>query len=218
MTRARTDANANALARAVPQRFEPAVRLSTLHEWPGNPKAHDVPALVALMHRNGRYGVVYVQASTRRMLAGAGRKKAYRKLHVKAVDVVWLDVDDQTAARIVASDNRSVELGGTDDAALAAFLSTQEAAGNLDGTGYTRDDMAELVRAATSLDAPRDVDGAGPAAPPAATTDADQPDEDGATYHVVVVCANRKGQRSLLSELKGRGLACRGRTVRSREP
>lgn len=202
---------AAALAHVVPQRFENNVRLSTLKDWPGNPKTHDVPMLVSLMQRNGRYGVVYVQSSTRRILAGHGRRKAYRKLRVTAVDVLWLDVPDDVAARIVAADNRSAELGGYDGNALAAYLREQEAAGNLDGTGYSSDDVATIARAALALDAPH--------AAPTATADADDDadDDEGSSYHVVVVLPNRKGQRALLSELKGRGLACRARTVRARE-
>lgn len=135
------------LVREVPQRYERGVKVSSLKDWPGNPKAHDVAALVELMKRNGRYGVVYAQESTRRLLAGHGRRKAYRVLGVRAVDVVWLDVSDDVGARIIAADNHSVELGGYDDAALYKFLDEQRAADNLDGTGYGLDDVAALKKA-----------------------------------------------------------------------
>jgi ParB-like chromosome segregation protein Spo0J len=130
----------------VPQRYQQNVKLSTLREFPGNPKTHDVDALVDLMKANGRYGVVYAQKGSRRLLAGHGRKKAYKRLGLKTVDVVWLDVNDTVAARIVAADNRSVELGGYDDVALLAFL--RQLASDDDGllgTGYADDDIARLA-------------------------------------------------------------------------
>jgi DNA modification methylase len=129
----------------VHQEYERGVALRTLKDWPDNPKGHDVDAIVASMTANGAYGVVYAQRSSRRLLAGHGRKAAYRVLGVRAVDVVWLDVDDKTAARIVAADNHTATLGGYDDSALYAYLRTLQADDNLIGSSYDSDDV-EAVR------------------------------------------------------------------------
>lgn len=191
-TAGRVAITAAKIARAVPQEFEKGVKLSTLKEWPGNPKAHAVEAIVEMMRRNGYYGVVYAQRSSRRLIAGHGRKKAYKKLRVSAVDVLWLDVDDATAARIVAADNRAPELGGYDNPALYAFLVNLEGDSNLAGTGYTTDDM-DILRRAIDDKAPEPVRvAAGPAG-----------------YRIIVTCKDATEQAALTAELKQRGFTCR---------
>lgn len=191
-----------AVVRRVPQRFERNVKLTTLRAWPGNPKGHDIDALVAMMRANGRYGVLYAQMRTRRILAGHGRKQAYKRLGVTAVDVVWLDVDTETGARIVAADNRSVELGETDDATLLKFLGKLE---TLEGTGYDSDDMAQLRASLDAVGVPAE-----DRAPDPDDTDA------GNTFQVIVSCTDKKAQRALITELRGRGLAARTKTVKAK--
>jgi hypothetical protein len=61
---------------------------------------------------------------------------------------VWLDVDDREARRIMADDNRTAELGGYDQAMLLENLRALDAAGDLDLTAWSHDDLADLERAA----------------------------------------------------------------------
>jgi hypothetical protein len=56
-----------------------------------------------------------------------------------------VDLDDATASSYLIADNRCSDLGGYDEALLAAILEEQAAAGNLAGTAYGPDDIAELV-------------------------------------------------------------------------
>jgi len=65
-------------------------------------------------------------------------------------DPVWqeilvheIDVDDDQAARINAIDNRATDLGGYDDTMLSQVLSELP---DLTGTGYTGNDLDELLR------------------------------------------------------------------------
>ena len=50
------------------------------------------------------------------------------------------------------ADNRARDLGGYDDAMLAAILAEQEAAANLAATGYDADAVAAILAAAQIAD------------------------------------------------------------------
>src|SRR5690606_2861020 len=71
---------------------------------------------------------------------------AARELGWDHVDAVIIDVDDITAARIVAADNRTADLGHYDNAELLDLLSGLP---DLDGTGYDDHDLQELLQAVT---------------------------------------------------------------------
>jgi hypothetical protein len=84
------------------------------------------------------------------VLAGNHTVKAFRDLQeAEPDDPRWgllaafvIDVDDDRAARIVLVDNRSPELGTYDNAVLTELLSDL---GDLTGTGYTDDDLSDLM-------------------------------------------------------------------------
>ena len=132
------------IIRFLPQRYEESVELKTLEDWPGNPKDHDIGAIVESMRENGFYGAVRAQLSSRRILAGHGTREALRRLKVKRVHVLWIDCDDATGARIVAADNRLSELGGYNEPALLEYLRSLQEQGNLRGSGYDDDDVTTL--------------------------------------------------------------------------
>ena len=74
--------------------------------------------------------------------------------------MVTVDVNDAEAAQIVLADNKLADMGGYDDADL---LATLQEAGSLDATGYTDQDVTELLRALdepVGLTDPDDVPGA----------------------------------------------------------
>lgn len=70
------------------------------------------------------------------------------------VSVVRSDLTDAEVDGYLVADNRTAEIGVTDQSALAEILREQYEAGRLEGTGYTPDDyddlMADLDRIATS--------------------------------------------------------------------
>src|SRR5690606_3064348 len=64
------------------------------------------------------------------------------------VPVVFLDVDDEQALRILLADNRTNDLASYDDTALLAILEDVHAAhGSLLGTGFSEEDLEELSKA-----------------------------------------------------------------------
>lgn len=112
-----------------------------------NPRRGDVRAIAASLERHGQYRplVVNVGSLTGRrneILAGNHTFLAACALGWSSVQATTVDVDDETAHRIVLADNRLADLGVYDDEDLAAAM---VAAGDLDGTGFTSSDLDELL-------------------------------------------------------------------------
>jgi DNA modification methylase len=124
--------------------------VDTLIPYRRNPRLGNVGAIAKSLETNQLYKpiVVNVGSSTeypREILAGNHTWAAARSLGWEHIDVVWVDVDDEAAARIVLADNRLADLGSYDDAALLEVL--QAAGPDLAGTGYSDKDFAVLLRA-----------------------------------------------------------------------
>lgn len=141
------------------------VPIASIELHPRNPRLGDVAAIAASLRRFGQRRPVLVQASTRFVVAGNHLVRAARELGWTEVAAVVEELDDATAIAYMLADNRTSDLGGYDDALLAAILAEQAAADNLAATGYDPADVAALLRAAGLDD--RDPD-AVPALPSAA--------------------------------------------------
>jgi hypothetical protein len=127
--------------RRIAQRYEPAVELDTLTEHPANARRGHLPAIRESMTAHGFVGAVYVQESTRRIVAGNHRARTARALGLTAVPVLWLDVTDDQALRILLVDNRASDQGTYDDELLLAALEDLD---GLAGTCYDPADLAQL--------------------------------------------------------------------------
>lgn len=136
---------------SVAQQSYDVVSVDELRQHPQNPRRGDVELIARSIEQNGFYGAVVVQRSTGFVLAGNHRLLAAKHRGIGELPVLWLDVDDDAARRILLVDNRSNDLATYDEAQLVELLQGIE----LDGTGYTDDDLASLmssldVEAATS--------------------------------------------------------------------
>lgn len=110
--------------------------------------------LVESIRRNGFYGSVVAQESTRHVLVGNHRLRAAREAGIASVPVLWVDVDDDQARRIMLVDNRSSDLAGYDAQSLAALLeATREQEGDLAGTGFDDQALSLLLAAVTPPEA-----------------------------------------------------------------
>jgi hypothetical protein len=117
---------------------------------PRNPRRGDIGAVKESVDVNGFFGALVVQRSTGYILAGNHRWRAAGEVGMDQIPVIWVDVDDATATRVLLADNRTSDLGTYDDAALAALVqSVASDAGTLLGTGYTDADLDELLAALT---------------------------------------------------------------------
>lgn len=114
-------------------------------QHPENYNNGDVDALSESIEVNGMYRPIYVQASTGYIIAGNHTWQACKSLGSAVIPVVELDVDDNTARRIMLADNRIASLALPDPALTVNLLDTLMAnEGTLLGTGYQPHDLEVL--------------------------------------------------------------------------
>lgn len=120
--------------------------IGAVQQHPDNPNNGDIDAIAESMQINGVYAPVFAQRSTGYILAGNHRYQALLSLGQHRIPVVWLDVNDQQALKIMLADNRTSELAEMDLGALGELLEGLNADDpnlGLLGTGY---DEAYLTR------------------------------------------------------------------------
>lgn len=119
--------------------------IKDLRPHPKNPRQGDVGAIHESIEANGFYGAIVAQKGTGYILAGNHRYKAAVQSGAKQVPVIWLDVDEATATRVLLADNRTNDRASYDNAALAEILAELAAGPGLEGTGYDGDDLDALI-------------------------------------------------------------------------
>jgi hypothetical protein len=117
-------------------------KVGELSPHPDNPRRGDVAAIAASVEANGFYGAVVAQLGTGHVLAGNHRLLAAQQGGAEEIPVIWVDVDDDRAKRILLADNKTSDVGGYDEAALAELLTDLS---GLVGTGYTADELEDLL-------------------------------------------------------------------------
>ncbi|WP_039828120.1 ParB N-terminal domain-containing protein [Nocardia testacea] len=130
-----------------------SVAITDLIPYPGNPRRGDIEQIAASLRKTGQYRPIVVQRSTSYILAGNHTMQAAASLGWKEIDVHHVDVDDETARRIVLADNRTADKGHYDIAALTELLQDLP---DLEGTGYTDADLEALL---DSIDTEPDLPG-----------------------------------------------------------
>ena len=122
------------------------VPIDSLAPHPDNPREGDLGAIIASVEAHGFYGQVIVQKSTGRIVAGNHRWMAAKHAGLSEIPVTYIDVDDETARRILVADNRTSDLGSYDESQLVALLKDLAATGaGLAGTGYDGGDLDDLI-------------------------------------------------------------------------
>lgn len=111
--------------------------IEAVRPHPDNPNNGDEAAIEESIEVNGMYRPIQAQRSTGHILAGNTTYAACLGLGAEQIPVVWLDVDDQTALRILLADNQLAKLARMDqgllDTSLKLLLETDL---KLLGTGY----------------------------------------------------------------------------------
>jgi ParB-like chromosome segregation protein Spo0J len=120
---------------------------------PGNPRTGDVDAIAASLEAFGQRKPIVARRADSTVLAGNHTLLAARQLGWDRIAVVWVDDDDITAKAYALADNRTAELGGYDDAELAALIAEVGAADAslLAATAWTFEDLGRIT---ADLDAP----------------------------------------------------------------
>jgi site-specific DNA-methyltransferase (adenine-specific) len=138
--------------------------LSQLASATRNPKAHALQDIGQSVDRFGYVEPVVLDERTQRLVAGHGRIKTltsmreYRKQPPDGIEVGedgewlmpvvrgWASKSDRDAEAFLIASNRLTELGGWHDADLAALLDQISRETTLDGTGFSADDLARMLR------------------------------------------------------------------------
>ncbi len=118
--------------------------IDAVRQHPGNYNNGDVDALAESIEVNGMYRPIYVQRSTHYIVAGNTTWEACKALGADKVPVIFLDLDDIAATKIMLADNRVAQLARPDDAALLDTLDHLALVDSLAGTGWNDDTVQGL--------------------------------------------------------------------------
>jgi hypothetical protein len=129
----------------VPQHYENDVPVDRLRAHPKNSKLHDVALIEQSMVQNGFAGAIYAQESTGYIISGHGTLETAKAGGMETVPVLWMELDDDAAERLLLAYNASVMAGGYDREKLAAHLESVQERMGLTGTGWNPDSMDNLL-------------------------------------------------------------------------
>lgn len=180
-----------------------------LREHPQNPNNGDDGAVDGSVDANGWYGAIVAQKSTGYILAGNTRYRVARKRKAREIPVIWKDVDDETALRIMLVDNQSARRAEMDEEKLSLILHGLE---SLDGTGF--DNVLHPLEKAITADselAPGDVMEAAAEAKAGDPSDpsmdvgerAVPADKYTPSWGIMVVCTSEEDQQWVHEQLMG---------------
>jgi len=134
------------------------VNVDLLDLYPGNPRVGDIGAIKESLTENQQFVPIVVQQSTGYIVSGNHTFQAACELGWDEIDVVYVDVDDIQAKRILLAANKIADRGTYDERLLANLLSDilDESDALLEGTGYTSDEVDDLLAASTAFELPDD--------------------------------------------------------------
>ena len=162
--------------------------IAELKFYPGNARRGDIDLIADSLSKLGQYKPIVVNKDGT-ILAGNHTVMAAQRLGWETIDVHRVDVDDETAKRIVLVDNASNDKSTYDVEELVNLLTELP---NLDATGFTRDEVDDLLE---TLDALEDEDIPEPPKDP-------QPEG----HNLLVECDNAEEQQRIKSRLLAEGI------------
>lgn len=125
------------------------VPIDTVKGYHKNPRVGNLKAIQESIEENGIFRPIIVQRSSGEIIGGNHTWKAAKALGYSQVPVVFLDVDDTAAAKIVLADNRTNDLATYDTDILADLL---KGVPDVIGTGYDTEAVNALLESATQHD------------------------------------------------------------------
>lgn len=168
--------------------------INTLRFFPGNARRGDVDTIMESLKKLGQYRPIIVnkgnkhKAYTNTVIAGNHTLMAAQRLGWDEIEVHWVDLDEDTAKRVVLVDNRSSDKA-TYDVEELVNLATELP--NLDATGFTRDELDHMLEALSDT---YDED-EGPGELPGEETG----------YGLIVECENKNQRDTLKAQLLAEG-------------
>lgn len=170
--------------------------IEIFNPYPGNARRGDVDMIARSLELHGQYKPIVVNRGEkapgleRTILAGNHTWEAAKQLGWPTIDVHWVDVDEHQARDIVLIDNRANDSASYDVEALVDLLTEYP---DLDGTGFTRDELDTLLE---ELDTPT------------ADDVPDMPPEEPAQWNILVECATEDEAKLLKAKLTAEGYTC----------
>ena len=119
------------------------VPVDSIEPHPENARQGDVGVISESLRVNGIYRPLIVQESSNLILKGNNTWQAIISLEWDTCPVVFLDVDDEEARRVMLADNRLADKAGYYNAVLAEVLLDLD---SLDGTGFTPTDIDDVLK------------------------------------------------------------------------
>lgn len=168
--------------------------INTLRFFPGNARRGDLDVIAESLGKLGQYRPIVVNRGTKcpkyenTILGGNHTCMAAQRLGWSDIDVHWVDVDEDTAKRIVLVDNAANDKATYD---LEALVDLATELPTLEATGITRDELDKMLEALEDQ------------------TDAlledtpNLPEPDG--YGLIVECENRHQRDTLKAKLLAEG-------------
>ena len=118
------------------------IDLSDIEIYPNNPRKGNIDLIAESLKNYGQYKPITVNKRNNQILAGNHTYQAAEQLGWGKIAVTFVDVDDATAAKIVAIDNKTSDMGVYDTEKLLELLDELP---DLSATGYTQDDIDSLM-------------------------------------------------------------------------
>lgn len=132
------------------------VALNELQPYPNNPRKGNVKLIAESLSEYGQYKPITVNKTTGQILVGNHTYAAAKELGWKEIAVTYIEVDEETAAKIVLIDNRATDLSEYDNNALLELL---ERLNNLEHTGYGDEEFDDVLAKLEEENTPRVIDG-----------------------------------------------------------
>lgn len=120
------------------------VSLSKLKQYPSNPRIGSIDLIAQSLEEHGQYRPLIVN-SDNVILAGNHTYLAMKKLKWKKAQVHYVEVDDEQARKIVLVDNRLNDVAGYNREIFMSLIEDLQDAGELEGTGFTPDDIDSIM-------------------------------------------------------------------------
>jgi ParB-like nuclease domain len=118
------------------------IALTALKPYAKNPRRGNVELIAESLETYGQYKPITVNLRNNEILAGNHTYAAAQKLGWETIAVTYVNVDEATAAKIVAIDNKTSDSGEYDTEKLLELLGDLP---DLTATGYAQDDVDSLL-------------------------------------------------------------------------
>ena len=119
-------------------------KIKSLRPYPDNPRISNLDLIKESLSEHGQYRPITVNKDNT-ILAGNHTWEAMKELGHEYIYINRVDVDDETARRIVLVDNRLNDLSNYDKDKMTKLLNYFMEIGQLEGTGFSPDDVDDIL-------------------------------------------------------------------------